>query len=275
MSVSCPLVSVVVPSFNEDPEILRGSLESIRNQTFTNFECIVIDDSTRPDLAAACREVCGEDDRFIYIHPSQRLGLSGSLNLGISQACGEFVARFDSDDVCVPERLALQVQFLRANPQISVVGGAMSIVNAEGRPIAHRSYPRTSKEIAKALQFTNAIAHPTVMFRKKVVALHGAYNTYYRYCEDLDMWLRWMNAGVLFENLPHTLVHYRQNSTSRDQANWRYNLQARVSNFSSQHVIRRILGVFCIALWMVVPKKCREILYKAILLGHRGQQLND
>jgi glycosyltransferase involved in cell wall biosynthesis len=273
MITTIPLVTVVVPSFNEDPAIVRASLESLRTQSFTDFECIVVDESTRPELADACRSVCSQDPRFIYIHPTERLGLSQSLNHAISNARGQLIARFDSDDVCMPERLELQVAFLRAHPEISVVGGAMDIIGTDGRFIAHRSYPKSSNEIAVAMQLTNAIAHPTVMFRKEAIDIYGGYNPNHRYCEDLDLWLRWMNAGLLFANLQQVLVQYRQDSTRRDQLNWRYNLRVRLSNFSYRHVIRRVIGITCIAAWVVVPGKLQEQIYKLILLSRGNQEV--
>jgi glycosyltransferase involved in cell wall biosynthesis len=272
MSIPSPLVTVVVPSFNEDPEVVRLSLGSIRAQTFSDFECIVVDESTRPELADACRAVCAEDHRFIYIHPAQRLGLAESLNYGISNARGRLIARFDSDDVCMPKRLELQVAFLRAHPEISVVGGAMDIIGTDGRFIAHRSYPKSSNEIASAMQFTNAIAHPTVMFRKEAIDRFAGYNPDYRYCEDLDLWLRWMNAGLLFANLTQVLIQYRQDNTRRNQLNWRYNLRVRISNFSYRHLIRRIIGIACIAAWVVVPGKLQEQVYKLILLSRGNHE---
>jgi len=269
MSAVSPLVTVVVPSFNEASNIVRTSLESLRAQTFTDFECIVVDESTQPELAAACRAVCSEDKRFIYIHPTERLGLSKSLNLAIDKARGQLIARFDSDDICMPDRLELQVDFLRAHPGISAVGGAMNIISTEGRLIAHRSYPQASNQIASAMQLTNAIAHPTVMFRKEAINRYGSYNPGYRYCEDLDLWLRWMNAGLLFANLPQVLVQYRQDNTQRDHFNWRYNLRVRLANFSSRHLIKRITGIISIAVWMAVPEKLQGHIYKVMLLRRR------
>lgn len=269
MTFSTPLVTVVVPSFNEGAEIVRISLESIRAQTFTDFECIVVDESTRSDLADACHTVCSEDSRFIYIHPPKRLGLAQSLNLAISKARGQLIARFDSDDICKPERLELQVAFLLSHPEISVVGGSMDIVNTEGEFIAHRSYPQTPNEISSAMQLTNAIAHPTVMFRREAIEQYGGYNSSYRYCEDLDLWLRWMNAGLLFGNLSQVLVQYRKDNTRRDHLNWRYNLRVRLSNFSYRHLVRRVIGITCIAAWVVVPAKLQELIYEAILLRRR------
>ncbi|MDE1892475.1 MAG: glycosyltransferase [Betaproteobacteria bacterium] len=271
MSASTPLVTVVMPSFNEDPYIVRASLESIRAQTFTDFECIVVDESTRPELAEACRLICAEDPRFIYNHPTERLGLPRSLNLAISKARGQLIARFDSDDVCLPERLALQVAFLQAHPEISVVGGALDIISNDGKFLAHRSYPQTSIEIAKSMQLTTSIAHPTVMFRKDVFDQFGGYNTDFRFAEDLDLWLRWINANHYFANLPQVLVHYRQDKTSRNQHHWRYNLRARISNFSSSYLILRIFGIACIATWAALPNVIQEKIFKFLILYRRSQ----
>lgn len=271
MSVSNPLVTVVMPSFNEEPHIVRASLESIRAQTFTDFECIVVDESTRPELAEACRAVCDEDPRFIYVHPTERLGLPKSLNLAISKARGQLIARFDSDDVCMPERLALQVAFLQAHPEISVVGGALDIISNDGTFLAHRRYPQTSTAIDKGMQLTTTIAHPTVMYRKEAIERHGGYNPDFRFAEDLDLWLRWMNAGLLFANLPQVLVQYRQDNTRRDQRHWRFNLRARTSNFSGQHTVRRVIGIACIATWVTMPKKIQEKIFTALILRRRTE----
>lgn len=106
-----PLISVIIPTFNENVKFLRASLESVRTQTLTDFECIVIDESTNSEAASVCRRFCSENSRFQYIRPNKRIGLAGSLNLAISQARGKLIARFDSDDVCMPNRLELQAAF--------------------------------------------------------------------------------------------------------------------------------------------------------------------
>lgn len=274
MSASTPLVTVLIPSFNEESHIVRASLESIRGQTFADFECIVVDESNCPDLAEACRAVCAEDPRFIYFHPQERLGLAKSLNLAIGKARGELIARFDSDDVCRPERLSLQVAFLQEHPNISVVGGSMDIISYEGKFLAHRRYPLNSSAIAKSMQVTNAVAHPTVMFRKKAIELYGAYNPDFRFAEDLELWLRWMNQGVQFANLPQVLVEYRQDNSRRELDNWRFNLRARMSNFSGQHLILRAIGIACIVIWAALPQQVQEKLFNQLIFrGHPRETL--
>jgi len=275
MSSAGPLVTVVIPSFNEEPHVLRASLESIRTQTFNDFECIVIDESSCPLLIEICIAACAEDQRFFYIHPAERLGLSGSLNLGISKARGKLIARFDSDDVCMPDRLARQVTFLEAHPEITLVGGALNIIDFEGQVFAHRSYPESSAKIARGMQLTTTVAHPTVMFRIEAIEQYGGYNPEFHFAEDLDLWLRWINAGLLFANLPHVLVHYRQDNTSRNFQHWRYNLRARLLNFSTNHSILRIIGMFCLLTWAVLPSIVQKYVFKLFLLNRQNKVVSQ
>jgi glycosyltransferase involved in cell wall biosynthesis len=254
---------------------VRASLESIRNQTFSRFECIVVDESTIPELAKACQSVCAEDPRFIYVHPAERLGIPKSLNLAISQARSGLIARFDSDDVCAPERFALQVAFLEAHPEISVIGGALNIISDDGQVLAHRRYPEDSDKIAQGMQLTTTIAHPAVMFRREAIEQYGGYNPEFRFSEDLELWLRWLNAGLRFANLPQALVQYRQNHTRRNQRHWYYNIRARTSNFSSNYLILRILGIACIATWAILPNIFQEQIFKFLILYRRSQGVSQ
>jgi glycosyltransferase involved in cell wall biosynthesis len=111
ISNESPKVSIIIPVFNEPETTLMQSLMSIVNQTFTDYECIVVDESSRIESSLACKKICEMDARFSYFKPKERLGLSGSLNFALSSAKGELIARFDSDDVCLPNRLELQVAF--------------------------------------------------------------------------------------------------------------------------------------------------------------------
>lgn len=264
-----PRVSIVMPSFNEALEVVRASLDSVRAQTMGDFECIVVDESTEAHLAEACRGYCERDERFIYIHPSERLGLARSLNLGLSRARGELVARFDSDDLCAPDRLALQVAYLDAHREVCVVGGALEIMDEDRATLAHRQYPISHRDIARGMQMTTTVAHPTVMFRRTLVDLHGGYNPDFRFSEDLDLWLRWINADVVFANLPQTLVRYRQQNTHRNHHHWRYNLRARVRNFARPYLLRRAAGICCIALWSTLPAPLQERVFRALMLRRR------
>lgn len=267
-----PRVSVVMPSFNEAPDIVCASLASIRAQTMVDFECIVVDESTDEARALACREACEADPRFVYIHPSERLGLPSSLNLGISKARAPLIARFDSDDLCQPSRLTLQTAFMDAYADVGVVGGALELIDDAGTPIGLRHYPEAHGEIARRMQLTTAVAHPTVMFRRTLVEQHGGYDAGFRFAEDLDLWLRWLNAGVRFANLPQVLVRYRQQVTRRNPRHWRSNLRARTRNFAGSFVLRRAAGIGAIAVWSALPAPVQESVFRLLILrGARGR----
>lgn len=262
-----PQVSCLVPCFNEDIKILEESLNSLKNQSFKDFECILIDESTDQKIVNACRSFCEDDARFIYVHPPKRVGLAGSLNLGIEMARGRYIARFDSDDICSPDRFALQVEFLDQNIEIGVVGSSIEIVDIKGQFISRRDYPLEHVEIEKKFIFSNALAHPTVMFRKSLLTISGgAYDSKFRYAEDLEFWLRLLNHKVKFANLAGALVKYRQQETNRVKDNWKYNLKARIKNFSSPYKFIKILAILGIVFWMVLPVKIQRALFKVIQL---------
>ena len=264
-----PRVTIVVPSFNEAADVLRESLDSVAAQTMGDFECLVIDESTRPESAAACRALCERDSRFRYVHPNTRIGLAASLNLGLSLARAPLIARFDADDICLPYRLERQVAFLEAYPDVDVLGGGLEIFTAEAGTIAIRDYPVDPQTIERRFHTTTPIAHPTVMMRKSVVDRFGGYDTSFCFAEDLDLWLRLINRGVCFANLPDVVVRYRQQSTTRHPQHWKYNLRARIQNFSRRQFLRRLIGLLAIAVWRVVPKPIQSHVFLRLLLRKR------
>lgn len=270
-SSTAPLVSVIVPAFNEPPARLRLALESLANQSFGEFECLLIDESTAPDSVTAADEFCRMDGRFVRIVPETRLGLAGSLNLGLSRARGAYIARFDSDDLCCPDRLGLQLDFLEANPAIGILGGGIEIISEDGRHLAERAYPVSHEEIAKALQFTTPLAHPTVMMRRSELGRAGGYDPNFRYAEDLDLWLRLLSQGTRFANLPDRLVRYRQTVTTRSRDHWKFNLAARTKNFSRDQLLRRAAGIAAIAVWAHLPTALQKRVFNALLLTKGAQ----
>lgn len=264
--MSQPAISIIVPTFNESPETLKASLESVARQSFADFECLLIDEST--DLASKefAAGFCASDPRFRHILPPDRLGLAGSLNLGIHQARAPIIARFDSDDICVPNRLELQIAALDNDPELTVLGGGLEIIDDQGKTLAFRAYPQSHDKIAKAMQFTTPIAHPTAAMRKSAVVIAGSYDAGFRYAEDIDLWLRILNLGGRFGNLPETLVRYRQNSVLRSRDHWRFNLRARRKNCSQPYMVRRLLGLMIVGVWSRLPAWFQQASFRGLLL---------
>jgi glycosyltransferase involved in cell wall biosynthesis len=257
---------VIVPAFNEPKEVLEASLMSLRSQTFANFECLVVDESTDPTSSRACREFCERNDRFRWVRPEKRIGLAASLNLGLSMANGELFARFDSDDLCVADRLERQVSFLDEHKEIGVLGGALEIIDERGTTLAFRDYPVAHAQIERDFQTANALAHPTVMMRRQVIESVGGYNPEFRYSEDLELWLRMLNSGVRFANLPEVLVQYRQQDTRRNAEHWKFNLRARMKHFRFNHLARRLAGIAAIAVWSKVPAWMQRRVFQSLRL---------
>ena len=265
-----PKISCIVPCFNETIKNLDDSLKSLSSQTFTDFECILIDESTDIDSSLQCERICKLDARFTYIRPKKRLGLAGSLNLGIDASSGEYIARFDSDDICAIERFALQSEFLDQNPEIGLVGGFMEIIDESGLLIGYRNYPISHKEIQKKFIFSNALAHPTVMMRRSTLLNSGRrYDPNFKFAEDLELWLGLLNRGILFANLPVALVRYRQQTTTRYFGNWIYNVKARIKNLSSPYVSLKIFGILVIITWSLMPKFVQVFIFRKLQFSHQ------
>jgi len=261
-----PLVSVIVPTFNEPPGRLALSFESLIAQTYANFEVLVVDESTDPALAEACDTLCRRDARFRRLRPPRRLGLAGSLNLGLSEARGPYIARFDGDDLCHPERLEAQVRFLDAHLDVDLLGSAMEIIDSDGAVHALRRYPLTHDAIALRMQFTNAFAHPTMMMRQSVLGRHGGYDASFDCAEDLELWLRLLGLGARFANLSEPLVRYRQVSSDRRAQNWSQNLRARTRHLSPKLLPARLAGLAVVALWALTPPPLRRAIYRLSIL---------
>lgn len=255
-------ISIVIPVYNVESLILFESLESLRTQTFTSFEVIIIDDSTSLRCSEFCKNFCASDDRFRYFKPKNKLGLSKSLNYGISLSKGALIARFDSDDICYSNRLDLQIKYINENPNIDVLGGNMQIICNEGSLISIRKYPLTHKKIFRKMQIDCAIAHPTVIFKKELVQKYKGYDENLLYAEDIDLWLRWLNNGVKFENLNKTLIKYRQNEFIRKRKHYKNVLIVRLSNFNLQLFPHKILGILLLIFAIYTPKSLLGIYYK-------------
>ncbi len=258
-----PCVSIIIPTYNTSPDVLIESLGSIVNQTFNNFECIVIDDSDDIKSVIASKEFCANDSRFKYIHNVKRVGISISRNQGIALSRGEFIAFFDSDDICLENRLEIQVDFLKKNNDVDVLGSWLSIVDGSGEPLAERHYPTTHHEIEKAFLYTTPIAQPVVMLRRSLlVSSHDTYRKSFSYSEDLDLWLRLLNKKARFANIPKILLKYRQEYSGRPAQHWFFNIKARILNLSSPNLYLKIVVIFLLIGWALTPNVVKTPIYK-------------
>ena len=202
-----PLVSVVMPVHNGLP-FLEQSIESILNQTLTDFEFVILNDGSTDESERAVRKWQQKDARIRVLSSPDRLGLVASSNLVVSQSHGEFVARMDADDLCEPERLSKQCEVLKRNRDVVLVGTLCDGINAEGR----FARPRDRSRIIRRSRFA-PFPHGSVMFRRSAFDQVGGYRVEAEGFEDQDLFRRSAKAGRVV-TLPEILYHYRYHVSS-------------------------------------------------------------
>jgi len=204
--IDTPLISVVMPVYNSET-YLQESANSILNQTYTNFEFIVINDGSTDGSLDILTEYAEKDNRIAIIN-QQNSGLSNSLNRGIELSRSDLIARMDADDISNPTRLEEQFNFMNNNPEVAVAGTAFELFgeNTKSKIV---TMPATNKTIRKNLPFRFCLCHPTVMFRRKTIVDAGGYQGTGP-CQDLELWLRLSrNKTLQFANLEKPLLKYR------------------------------------------------------------------
>lgn len=195
-----PTVSVILPVYNCELYIY-DAVQSILNQSFTNFELIIIDDCSTDATVAIINSF--KDSRIRLIVKEKNSGYTDSLNYAISICKGEFIARMDGDDISLPERFQKQVDFLNANKDVIMCGTGIQIMDSD-KLLFH---PSSHDAIKVKLCFSNAFFHPTVMFRKDVFA-HFHYNKEFEPAEDYDLWAQLVFKGKVM-NIDEVLLKYR------------------------------------------------------------------
>ena len=169
MNKSQPKVSVLMSVYNGS-QYLRESVESILNQTFTNFEFIIINDCSTDKTGEILTVSANQDNRITLINNEENIGLTRSLNKGLKIAKGEYIARQDADDISLPERLERQVESLDKNPEAVLISCDLDLINAKGDRVGSFRRSCDSNLVAWYLLFYNHLAgHSHVMFRRKSV----------------------------------------------------------------------------------------------------------
>jgi glycosyltransferase involved in cell wall biosynthesis len=207
--MSTPAISVVMSVYN-GAKFLGQAVDSILNQSYRDFEFLIIDDGSE-DRSSEILEGFRQKDSRIRILRQENRGLIESLNRGCELARGLYIARMDADDVAGKKRLELQVAFLMEHPQIGLLGGAVNIIDVEGRILRSTSNPCSDAEIREALPNDCPFWHPTVMMRKDIFEAAGGYRKVVVHAEDYDLWLR-ISEVCEMANLRDVLVSYRLHS---------------------------------------------------------------
>ncbi len=249
-------LTVILPIYNENIIFLKESIESIINQSMTNWNCIIILEGNSEANKKFLENIVKEDKRFTLIKPKNKLGLAESINLGLKKAKTEYIARFDSDDIMDKERLLTQFIFLEKNECFSVVGSNIFLINKDGLKTKVRKYPRSGSNLLLYFLFRCGLAHPSTMYRLKDVVASGMYKKDLSGAEDLDLWLRMIKKGYKFYNLQKPLLFYREKKF-RDSNHWENVFRVRKDNLGIFNFLIEIVILFCIKILSFITKKIK------------------
>lgn len=207
-----PRVSVLMAVYN-NAAYLPAAIDAILAQSFTDFEFLIVDDGSTDGSGAIIDGYAARDARIRAIHQENR-GFIASLNRMLGEARGDLIGRMDGDDRCTPDRIERQIAFLDAHPDYGVVGTQTCYFDNAGRewPMA-RPYPLDDAafRVALATPYTPLMNHASVLMRADLLRTVGGYRPQFRYCEDLDLWLR-LSEVTKLANLPDALTYYRQHA---------------------------------------------------------------
>lgn len=185
--------------------VWRTCLESMRSQTFDDWQCILVDDCSTDDSLDVVKSY--EDSRFIVVSNQEHIGLTKSLNRAISLVKTPYIARHDSDDFSSKKRLAKQMAFMKNNDSISVVGTyarvyspQMVAYDTQDKPIIHR-------DIQSAIRRENPMIHGSVLIRTDDLKELNGYDESFYVCQDYELWSRFVLAGKLMQNMPEYLYN--------------------------------------------------------------------
>jgi glycosyltransferase involved in cell wall biosynthesis len=192
---------------------LRRAIDSCLDQTFTDFEVVVVVNGPHCTEVDATVQGWYRANSCIRIISTAIRHLTFSLNLGVHSARADLIARLDSDDAAYPERLAKQVAFMQSHPRTAVLGSAYDLIDGSGKVVRRVKMPVSNTAIRRALVRGYALCHPSVMFRRQVVVDAGGYFGGV-HGQDYELWSRLaLNPSIEFENLSEALIGYSVSPT--------------------------------------------------------------
>ncbi len=199
--------SVIMSVFNSEI-FLSEAIESILNQTLTNFEFIIIDDGSTDNSSSIIQNYARKDPRIKLVENNINIGLARSLNKGIELANGKYIARMDADDISIPNRFEKQYHYLENNQNIYVVGSNYKNIDENGNQKQQSEKLESPNQIRWGLFFSNQMAHPTVMMRTDLFKKYGYFYNPFPYTQDYDLWIR-ISEKFDLSNLSDNLLFYR------------------------------------------------------------------
>lgn len=206
-----PALSVVMPVYNGERYVAEA-IESVLEQTYRDFEFLIINDGSKDGSLAVLETYAGRDIRIRIISRENR-GLVASLNEGIAESRAGRIVRMDADDICFPTRFERQVAYMDVHPTCVVLGTGYDLIDEAGRLLVENPSPYCNNADIQRILMTGhcCLTHPTTMISKEALAQVGGYRPEIRHAEDYDLWLRLAEIGEII-NLEEPLLRYREHS---------------------------------------------------------------
>lgn len=221
------LVSVVMANYNTEEEYLRSAIESILNQTYSNFEFIIIDDGSTNDSVSIIESY--DDERIVLIKNTENQGLTRSLNIALDHCKGDYIARMDSDDVSFPNRFEKQVEYLQKHDNVIVCGTGIECIGDwekryPNKIICHTIEDRESYRIHLLLDNRPIIIHPSAMLNRKLMLEYSVRYDSLPFAQDYKLWVSCSQVADCVI-LPEILLKYRVHDKSITTARRELQLQ--------------------------------------------------
>lgn len=200
-----PLVTVVMAVYNGE-KYVRLTIESILNQTFTDFEFVIINDASTDATGEIIKSY--RDSRIILYNNKTNIGQTKSLNIGLKVARGKYIARIDAGDISLPGRLKKQVSYFERDHRIAVLGTSAFQYDTTGKVISIVHMPVSVPAILRKIVFTVPVIHVSVLMRRKTILSVGGYNEDYHILADYELWSRLLMNSYILGNLRSVLSGY-------------------------------------------------------------------
>ena len=235
-----PLVTVLIPAYNAE-KTLEAALDSVRFQTYSNLEILLINDGSTDRTREIGLKYSRMDSRILYIEGHENKKLVKVLNQGLWWARGKYIARMDADDICRPERIRKQVDFMESHPEVDICGSWVRTFGGAWSRVWR--FPKADREIKMSLMYTCVLSHPAVMFRTESVVSHGIkYKEDYLYAEDYELWCRCM-GNLVYYNLQEVLLDYRVSPTQISTNEITHSRQAFLTNKIISNNVKTYFGL--------------------------------
>lgn len=268
--ISCSVVMAVY--YKDRAEWLKQAIESLLNQSVVSDDIVIVADGPLTPQLDATLQTYENARKISLIRLQKNEGLGNALNVGIKHAKNELIARMDSDDISLPNRLELQIAEFVKNPKLDILGGQIAeFINDPDEIVAYRKVPTEQNEIEKFARRRNPFNHPTVMFKKSTIQKIGSYDVSAIRIEDYDLWLRALSNNAVCANLDTTLLKYRSTADAimrrKTLASLKNHIKARARFYSKGYIslLDLMYGIATQTALFIIPTGLAGVIFKKLM----------